>query len=290
MLSICIPVYGYDARPLVRELIRQAGAVEEPVEVLVYDDCSADQFRTLNRELRQLPSVRYHELPKNVGRSEIRNRMVSAAAGNRLLLLDVDSWPNPHLLERYLNAPPAAVLVGGRTYAEDEPEDPDYFLHWQYGRRRETVAPARRRQGEYLQFQSNNFMAERAVLLTHPFPTVAGYGHEDTLWGQLLAPDGIRIEYMDNPVVHLGLEPTEVFLKKQREAVRNLKVLRQSYPTLTTRLTRFADRYPALSQLLEYIPERVLLKYLLRTRNLNALDLLKLKWWISGWAPAINYR
>ncbi|NJB86134.1 glycosyltransferase involved in cell wall biosynthesis [Lewinella marina] len=290
MLSICIPVFGYDARPLVRELLRQAEAVSESLEILVYDDHSEDRWRELNRELREMPRVRYTELPQNVGRAEIRNRMVRAAAGNRLLMLDVDSWPNPELLVRYLSAPPAAVLVGGTTYAEEPPENPDYLLHWRYGRHRETVAPARRRQGQYLQFQSNNFMAERDVLLTHPFPQVRGYGHEDTLWGQLLAPDGIEITYIDNPVDHLGLEPTEVFLEKQRQAIENLKQLRRSYPTLTTRLTRFADRYPVLSQVAEYIPERVLLRYLLRTRNLKALDVLKLKWWISAWVPAINYR
>ena len=290
MLSICIPVFQYDARPLVRELDRQATALSEPIEILLYDDGSDEALRQLNRELQDVARLRYAELSENVGRAEIRNRMVRAAAGNRLLMLDVDSWPHPDYLRRYLEAPPAAVLVGGTAYAEQEPDDESYLLHWRYGRLRESVARKREGNAGYLHFQSNNFLAERAVLLTHPFPTIDGYGHEDTLWAQLLAPDGITIENIDNPVIHLGLEPTEVFLDKQRQAIKNLRELRRSYPTLTTRLTRFADRYPVLTQFTEYIPERFLLRYLLRSRNLQVLDLLKLKWWNKAWSPAFHYR
>ncbi|WP_116125265.1 glycosyltransferase family 2 protein [Lewinella sp. IMCC34183] len=290
MLSICIPVYKYDARPLLRELVRQAADLKDPIEILLYDDGSSEAIRKLNRETQGLPGVRYTELPRNVGRAEIRNRMVRAAVGNRILMLDVDSWPGPEFLRTYLEAPPAAVLVGGTTYTSERPDDPEYLLHWQYGRMRETRKPAQRRRMSYLQFQSNNFMAQRDILLTHPFPHVRGYGHEDTLWGQLLAPDGIQILYIDNPVVHLGLEPTKVFLTKQRQAIKNLRELRKAYPTLSTRLTRFADRYPVFTQFLEYIPERLLIRFLLWSRNLKFLDLLKLKWWVSGWTPTFSYR
>ncbi len=290
MLSICVPVYNYDARPLVQTLLRQAAALSEPIEVLVYEDGSHPQQQRVNQPLTELPTVRYRALTENTGRASIRNRMARDAQYAMLVMLDVDSEPNPNYLRNYLSRPTAAtVVVGGTSYFEQPPADPDLYLHWHYGRYREALAPARRRPRPYLHFQSNNFRVDRQFFLDHPFPEVHSYGHEDTLWGQLLAPAGTHIEYIDNPVTHLGLDRTEVFLAKQRQAVETLKDLRRAHPTLTTRLTIFADRYPRLSQVTEAFPEEWLLRYLHRTHSLRALDMLKLKWWITGWALAIGY-
>jgi hypothetical protein len=174
------------------------------------------------------------------------------------------------------------------VYAADAPTDPALHLHWKYGREREAIAPELRR--AYLHFQSSNFRVSRQFLLDHPFPEVNGYGHEDTLWGQLLAPTQTDIIYIDNPVTHLGLETADRFLVKQRQAIENLRQLRKAHPTLTTRLTKFVDRYPRMVQLAEILPERVLLDYVTRTHNLKTLDLLKVKWWITHPAPATGYR
>lgn len=291
MFSICIPVYNYDARPLVRELQRQAEQLGggQTVEILLYDDGSMPRFKALNRELHPLSCLNYVEQPVNIGRAKIRNTMARDAHHDTLILLDVDSAPNPTYLSNYLQQPETVVVVGGTTYADGPPSDPALRLHWHYGRQREAIAPAHRRPRPYLHFQSNNFRVDREFFLSHPFPEVYGYGHEDTLWGQLLAPSSTTIEYIDNPVTHLGLETAERFLVKQRQAVETLKVLRRQHPTLTTKLTKFADRYPTAVQLAEVVPESILISWLLRTHNLRALDLLKLKWWITGWALAIGY-
>ena len=290
MLSICVPVYNYDARPLVKELLRQAQSLETQVEVLVYEDGSDAAHRATNQALSALPQVRYRALSENTGRASIRNRMAREARHPTLIMLDVDSAPTPTYLANYLeHQPDAEVVVGGTSYFNAAPDDKELALHWHYGRRREVLAPARRRPRPYLHFQSNNFRVDRQFFLDHPFPEVHSYGHEDTLWGQLLAPAGTHIEYIDNPVTHLGLDATEVFINKQRQAVETLKDLRRQYPTLTTRLTTVADRYPRMSQLAELLPERWLLRALKRTHNLRILDLLKLKWWITGWALAIGY-
>ena len=215
--------------------------------------------------------------------------MARDAHNETLILIDVDSRPNPNYLRNYLDNPEIVVVVGGTTYAESPPEDPALRLHWSYGRKREALTPARRSPRPYLHFQSNNFRVDRRFFLDHPFPDVKGYGHEDTLWGQLLAPASTGIAYIDNPVVHLGLDTAETFLHKQHQAVETLKELRKAHPTLTTRLTTFADRYPKMVQLAEFMPEDTLRKYLLRTNNLRALDILKLKWWLTGWALATGY-
>lgn len=289
MLSICTPVYNYDARPLVLELLRQSESLEGEVEILAYDDGSEEACRVLNRELAAHPAVRYVELPTNLGRAAIRNRMAHDARYGTLILVDVDSWPNPDYLINYLQQPDAEVVVGGTTYSATAPADPALALHWNYGRKREALTPALRAPHPYLHFQSNNFRVHRPFFLAHPFPDVKGYGHEDTLWGQLLAPSSTKIAYIDNPVTHLGLETAEAFLRKQEQAVQSLRELRKAHPTLSTRLTKFADRYPIMVQLAELLPETTLRNHLLRTNNLRALDILKIKWWVSGWGLAIGY-
>lgn len=290
MFSICIPVYNYDARPLVYELRRQALELKDAtVQLLVYDDGSQPRFRELNRELGKLSEVEYVEQGVNIGRARIRNRMAGRAQHDTLIFVDVDSSPNLNYLSNYLQRQETTVVVGGTTYAPLPPADPALRLHWHYGRKREAVPPTSRLRRPYLHFQSNNFRVDRRFFLDHPFPEIYGYGHEDTLWGQLLAPARTAIEYIDNPVVHLGLDPADRFLVKQRRAVENLKSLRHAHPTLSTRLTKFVDRYPRMVQLAELVPERVLLDYVTRTHNLTALDLLKVKWWVSPAVPARDY-
>ena len=102
MLSVCIPVFNYDARPLVKELLLQAWRLESDVELLVYDDGSDPKFQQLNREIGDNAAVRYREMPQNLGRGPIRNRMAREALGDYLIMLDVDSWPNPTYLSNYL--------------------------------------------------------------------------------------------------------------------------------------------------------------------------------------------
>jgi hypothetical protein len=175
------------------------------------------------------------------------------------------------------------VWVGGRSY-EETPPGPDLRVHWHYGHRREVKPAEQRLKHRYLGFQSNNFVATKEVLLQFPFPEdVAGYGHEDTLWGQQLEDQEVWLFHINNPVIHLGLETNEVFLRKQREAIRNLTLLHQQSPHLRTRLIDLAKRYPLVKHLVQLFPENWLIRRLTHTRRPSFywLDLLKLKWWFA---------
>lgn len=289
MLSVCIPTYRYDARPLVRELLRQAGAVDATVELLVYDDASPDDGDWGRPELRTTPGIRYVELTENLGRAAIRNRMARDASQEFVLLLDADGWPNPHLLREYLASirdirfltgadDATIVIVGGRNYAAEPPANAALHLHWWYGTHRESQVDG----DDWNNFHSNNFLTRRDILLEHPFPEdISGYGHEDTLWGQQQYLAKTLLFSIENPVTHLGLETNDVFLRKQREAVRNLALLRQRYPHLRSRLVDFIIAYPWLRYGLFFFPESLLQKYLVSRPKpfLYALDLLKLSWW-----------
>lgn len=294
MLSLCIPVYRYKVLPLVRELLRQVMEGNEDIEILVYDDASPNDEDWERGALRATPGIRYIELESNLGRAAIRNRMVRDALGSYCIMLDADAELPPDYLRKYQDfvassgsEDPATdrnrqlVVVGGRKYAEQCPEDPDLQLHWWYGRNRESDVSVVNDRG-WLGFHSNNFMATRALLLAHPFPeAVEGYGHEDTLWGQQFIDTGIRLQRIDNAVIHLGLEPHGVFLRKQYQAIRNLHRLKSETPHLRTRLIDLVGKSFGLTALARLLPENRLKRCLISKAqpNLIALDLLKLRWW-----------
>lgn len=304
MLTLCLPVYRYDVRPLVTELLRQRKAIGVNVEILVYDDASPDDGDWGKAELRQTEGITYVELKTNLGRATIRNRLAREAYYDYVILMDADGWPNRDYLQRWLDEVrdiiimqgdehPEFVSVGGRYYAPEPPKDETLHLHWWYGSQRESLSASQRNQQGYRAFHSNNFLAYRSVLLRHPFPEDhTGYGHEDTLWGQQLEALGVPLYNLENAVIHLGLEASYVFLKKQREAIRNLALLRRQAlhpPRLSaglrcaprTRLIDFAERFPRLSRLARLLPQQRLIDYLQNNKRprLYALDLLKLYWW-----------
>lgn len=227
-LSILIPVFNRDVTPLVYALQAQAADWGGPVEILCLDDGSQEAKRQLNRELAALPGVCYEELPHNIGRAAIRNRLASAARYEWLLLLDNDSLlPDNRFLARYAAArAQAPVLVGGTTYEHTAPGTTELYLRWLYGRRREARPAALRQRAPHGQLTLNNMLVKADVFRRFGLDEqLTRYGHEDTKFGWLLRQAGIQVQHLDNPVLHDGLEPATMFLRKSHEAVRNLALL-----------------------------------------------------------------
>lgn len=224
MLSICIPVYNYDVRTLVKSLHDQALSLTVPVEIVVVDDASNEEFRKLNREIAEHDLVRYELLPSNAGRSRIRNILAHKAHYNWLIIMDCDSaTPDGLYLKRYLEHTNGnAVVCGGRTYLEQAPED-DTYLHWLYGTRREVRGVDKRSEKPHQSFMTNNFMVPKTIIKQIPFnENIKGYGHEDTLFGYELMKNGIPVKQIDNPLLHVGLQGNEEFMEKSREGIKNL--------------------------------------------------------------------
>lgn len=289
MLSICIPIYAYDVRPLVQQLHAQAQSLQLPWEIRLLDDASPAQWQEINAELDKLPGVHFDQLPQNIGRAAIRNELARRARYDYLLFLDGDGMPEDQdFLARYVSClHPQHLLCGGRTYAPQAPADPQLFLHWYYGQQQEVRSAAQRQQQPYLGFMTNNFVVARSVLAQIPFDErITTYGHEDTLFGQAVATAGLQIMHLDNPVRHLGLEPATEWLHKQEEAVVNLCKISRRFPQLDTRLLRWGrqlQRWPVVARAcLKIIPPLLPLmqRHLLHRRppRLWVLALLKLYW------------
>lgn len=228
MLSILIPVYNFDVRALVRDLHSQALNCGKAFEIVCVDDASQENFRVLNRELSSLEHVRYQELPTNTGRSVIRNLLAEMALYPFLLFMDCDSQTeNQAYISNYLNvAEEGKVIYGGRTYDPVKPSDPLLYFRWHYGKEREVMPYHKRQIHPYRSFMTNNFLIPKNIFLQVKMDEgIKGYGHEDTLFAQELAEKGIRIEHIDNPLRHIGLEINHVFLEQSKNGVKNLYTL-----------------------------------------------------------------
>lgn len=226
MISVLVPVYNFDVRDAVKDLQNQL--VEEGVsfELLLLDDGSEENFKVLNRELINLKGVYYHEEPVNLGRSKIRNKLAKIAKYQNLIYIDCDSHiPNSDYIKNYIkSARKFQIVYGGRIYESASPTIEKYKLHWLYGLKREQWPAKIRNQEPNKGFQTNNFLIKKELLQSIGFnEKIVGYGHEDTLFGYELQKRNISITHIDNPVIHMGLESNEEFLRKTREGIKNLK-------------------------------------------------------------------
>ncbi len=230
-LSICIPVYRQVPTDLVQALEVQAYRCISPVDIIVMDDGSPEAFQSKLRQMRITDKTSVCFLSENVGRARIRNQLTARASGEYLLFLDGDSGvPDEDFLQRYLDCLPwNGVVCGGRIYPE-APLQPEWKLHWTYGRYLESrPAEFRNKQG-YRSFMTNNFLISREIALEFPFnEALTTYGHEDTWFGYELSERAVPIMHIDNPVVHLELDPAAVFLEKTRDGLHNLGYLQETF-------------------------------------------------------------
>jgi glycosyltransferase involved in cell wall biosynthesis len=263
MLTINIPVYNIDARPLVLQLAEQARKLNAEVEIRVYDDGSDEKTKTLNRELGNQPGVIYAELTQNLGRSAIRNKMAADSKFDNLLFIDADSKiVSGDFLKMYLdNAKVHPVLCGGTTYLSQPPNNPEKLLRWIYGSKREAIPAERRNRKKGFIITSNNFFIEKNLFLSTRFREDIGkYGHEDTLLGYDLYKKGVVPFHIQNPVEHTGLENAEIFLKKTQTAIENLYFIAEELlknDAVFKKQVQFLKRYKTISV---FLPEIFLQK------------------------------
>jgi glycosyltransferase involved in cell wall biosynthesis len=226
-LSILIPVYEIDVRPLVNALVPQLSFLSPNVEIIVYDDESTLSIAELNREICDHRVVHYVELMGNVGRAAIRNQLAATARFNKLLFIDADSTiPSPNFIQKYWEVAQTADVIAGGTHYQIHPPAKENLLRWRYGKVREARGLESRKAAGFNALSFNNLLIDKekfkAIGLNE---AIRGYGHEDTLFGEKAAEKGYTFLAIDNPVTHTGLEANEVFAHKSVEALRTLASL-----------------------------------------------------------------
>lgn len=228
MLSILIPVYNFDVRPLVLDLQEQSERAGIIYEIICLDDGSQEKYQVLNRELAYSEKIRYQELKQNTGRSKIRNRLAEIAQYPYLLFMDCDSQTeNKNFIANYVKElNEEVVLFGGRSYSPEPPPEKDQYFRWYYGVNREMIPIKERQIHPYRCFLTNNFLVHQKIFNAIKMnPELVGYGHEDTLFSTELKNRQIKIKHLDNPLRHIGLENTLTFLQQTKNGLKNLNYL-----------------------------------------------------------------
>lgn len=226
MLSILIPTYNYNVFPLVKRLHEQAMDSKIDFEIRVYDDCST-LIVPENEKINHLSNAFHILLNENIGRSAIRNLLAKEAKYPNLLFLDADTQVIKNdFIENYLDEIPHGyqIIYGGIRYCENPPLKVEK-LRWIYGIAREALSVEERRKQPHIRFLTLNFLIHKTVFSQLKFnEDIPNLRHEDTLFSLDAKKKNIDVRHIDNPVVHLGLESSEVFLRKSRESVESLKL------------------------------------------------------------------
>ena len=224
-LSILLPTYNCDCTALISELQRQCVAEGADFEIIVADDASPDKrFIIKNRAISQLEGVQYIELEQNIGRSAIRNYLVSQSSKEWILFIDGDlSLNNTRFIHNYLKAE-GDVVVGGISIVEDENRWNNNLRYRYEHASKEAISAKNRRKTPY-QHLSTNFMAHRKLVGTTPYnEDIKQYGFEDVLLGKRFKALNAQINHIDNPVLFDDFELNAVFLRKTEEALRTLSI------------------------------------------------------------------
>lgn len=222
MLSILIPTYNYDCYDLVKELHRQATELNIEFEIIVADDSSTLNIEN-NKKIDTLSHAIYIKLNNNIGRSKIRNLLADKATYPYLIFMDCDAevCSKNYICEYLKYCTPNCCVVGGTAYDKKE-NNLQYSLRLKYGRLREGNQEYSKR------FTTFNFLIHKDLFNKVRFnESIRDYGHEDSLFGAQIKKIA-NIKTINNPLIHKGLDPNDIFIKKTETAISNLLKLSQT--------------------------------------------------------------
>lgn len=228
MLSILIPTYNYDVLALVESIYKQAIEIKINFEILVIDDGSSSKINTKNNQVNALPNCKFYSLKRNIGRSAIRNLLANEAKFENLLFLDADVLMlKPDFLKCYVTNVNARteIIYGGLKYQKKTPQK-HKMLRWVYGKKRETLDVNQRIKKPHISFLSINFLIKKTVFNTIKFNEVMpNLRSEDLVFALDARSAGITIKHIHNPVIHMGIENSAVYLEKTNATLLSFKII-----------------------------------------------------------------
>lgn len=239
LLSICIPVFNFNAVELVAALTNQARPYSHNLEIVVADDASDDR-RNVERmqetvNMAETPT-RLFMFSQNQGRSRIRQFLTEQAAGTYVLFLDCDMQPDDsHFVARYFELAARGqndVVVGGCSYNRLGAVPRSCRLYYLYSARTQCAPVAIRARHPLRYAFTNNIMIRRELLSRLPFDAgYIGWGYEDTDLAFRLARTGGNILHIENTATHCGLIDDNALVEKYRQSVPNFLRLIQKFPS-----------------------------------------------------------
>ena len=217
MLSILIPTYNTNVTELVSSLLKQCSNEQIDFEICIIDDAST--LETLTAP--QNKYVNYSKNQDNIGRTATRNLLAKKATYDWLLFLDADTLPvSKDFIKGYIQSIKtnslAQIIYGGLLYEKKRPK-PDKILRWKYGHQKEAKSVLERLKTPEFITSLNLLIKKDAFLLLNKFHENI-YGI-DNVFSNLIKKEKINVFHINNPVFHLGLEASNVFLNKSLRAI-----------------------------------------------------------------------
>ena len=237
MLSILIPIYNYDAFPLVKELQKQCLESKIDFEILCQDDFSND-YLDENQKINHLERCCFSRNETNLGRGQNINTIARQATKDYLLLVDCDTFPkdNKYIINyvEYIRKGKATVLYGGIIYKSQRPNK-ENLLRWVYGTKREALSLELRNKNQNSNALTSNLLIKKEIFSKQPFDrTITKYGYEDLCFLVELKSNEFVVDHIENSTYHLNLETSELFLKKTKTALENLAFIFESKKHIST--------------------------------------------------------
>ncbi|MBT8259759.1 MAG: glycosyltransferase [Flavobacteriaceae bacterium] len=228
MLSILIPTYNYNILPLAQELEAQALKQNIKFELICIDDGSFSHLNIENQKINSLTNSKFIENIKNIGRSKIRNKLISKAKYDYILLIDADMHiPNKEYILNYLKIidKNLDVAFGGIKYFDSPPKS-EFLLRWKYGKQNESLNKEKRSKEPYRSTLSSNLLIKKSIAQNVLYESsLINYGYEDLLFAFNLKTKSIKIKHIENPLVHKDETSNSEFLEKTKLALNNLKLI-----------------------------------------------------------------
>lgn len=245
MLSILIPTYQYDCTELVKELKKQCDFLGMGYEIIVVDDGSDDsQWIGMAKNINGLINCKFIRREKNVGRSSIRNFLITQAKGDALLFIDQDGKViRKDFISRYIQAEKTHDVVCGGIVHSNDPPSKEYMLRYLYEKQYESnVDVDKLNANPNSSFRSFCFLIKREVAKRVKMDERYNkYGYEDIRYGMDLRKAGYKICYIDNPLMNNDLEDNSEFVEKTEVALTTLYKFREELKDNITLIKRVSQ-------------------------------------------------
>lgn len=227
MLSILIPIYNYNALPLVKELQKQCMLNGIVYEIICQDDASKSPLNKINEEINLLDNCFFISLENNVAHRQNRNLLAKKAQFKWLLFIDGDSKIiHSNYIQNYLdNCIGFDVIYGGRQHPETFPSQ-QQKLRWKYGKYIEDKVVSKRKLSPFKSLLFNNTLIKKSIFDRVEFDKeIKLYGHDDTQFSYELSKLNVKINHIDNPILHEDIDNNACYLKKVEESLKSALLL-----------------------------------------------------------------
>lgn len=258
MISILIPTYNYDPYPLVKELYEQCKSLGISFEILVNDDASTETLNSTALEKLDSCSIFYQK--ENKGLSFSRNFLANKARYPWCIFLDSDTKPvKENFIANYIQHTSSGydIINGGLMY-ELTPPKKDSLLRWKYGITREAMPIEKRLEPHHKSsFLSSNLLIKKSIFEVVSYDeSLNKYGYEDLVFQKEINQKKFKVLQIDNPVYHLKLDTSEIFVNKFKQSLSNLNLLivTQKLDYTDTKISKIYKRlnYPIIKHLIVF--------------------------------------